>query len=104
MRGKTPADPVNRIMLVPHLFGLKGGEHPYWVDYDWGLALAEGAAYSGQEYSGTFEFVETAQYYAINHEVAPAEMALGCSDCHNGGLDFQALGYEGDPMTTGGRN
>jgi len=32
--------------------------------------------------------------------VTPAAKALGCLDCHgdNGCLDWQKLGYKGDPM------
>jgi len=32
--------------------------------------------------------------------VTPADKALGCLDCHgdNGRLDWQKLGYNGDPM------
>jgi hypothetical protein len=32
--------------------------------------------------------------------VVPAEKALNCLDCHgdNGRMDWQALGYSGDPM------
>jgi hypothetical protein len=104
MTGDQPADPVNKKLLVPHLFGTKSGPNPYWAAYDWALAIAEGAAYAGQEYSGSFEFVETYMYLQINHEVAPKEQALGCMDCHNGGIDFGALGYVGDPMTTGGQH
>ncbi|HCD12994.1 MAG TPA: cytochrome C, partial [Shewanella sp.] len=39
-------------------------------------------------------------WWRINHMVSPKSEALKCADCHNGGdrLDWQALGYEGDPM------
>ena len=42
-------------------------------------------------------------HMSIQHEVAPKSEALGCMDCHNGGIDFEALGYSGDPMSVGGR-
>jgi PGF-CTERM protein len=44
-------------------------------------------------------------YMALNHEVAPKEAALGCSDCHteDSRIDFVALGYEGDPVNAGPR-
>ena len=104
MVGNQPADAVNKILLVPHLFGTSAGENPYWAKYDWDLALAEGAAVAGQDYSGEYEFVDTVMYLKVSHEIAPKEMALSCNNCHNGGIDFTALGYEGDPMTNGGRD
>jgi hypothetical protein len=44
--------------------------------------------------------VDTVRYMSINHEVRPAEHALGCLDCHgpDGRLDWPALGYADDPM------
>jgi hypothetical protein len=101
MIGRQAADAVNQTMLVPHLFGMGPGENPYWAKYDWDLALAEGAAYAGQDYSGEYEFVDTVMYLSINHEIAPKEEARGCGDCHFGGIDFTTLGYDGDPMMGG---
>jgi len=60
-------------------------------------------AYAGLDYSGKFDWAETEMYMSINHEVAPASEALGCMECHNGGIDFKALGYSDDPMNAGGR-
>ncbi|NWG00904.1 MAG: hypothetical protein HXY19_08170 [Thermoanaerobaculaceae bacterium] len=47
-----------------------------------------------------YEWVETVRYMGISHEVVPARGALGCLDCHSpkGRLDWQALGYRGDPL------
>jgi hypothetical protein len=90
MVGNQVADTVNQQVLVPHLFGTKGGQNPYWGAYDWNLALQDGAAYTGQPYSGTYGFVDTVMYLSVNHEVAPKAMALGavgCTDCH--GVDGQ---------------
>lgn len=77
----------------------------FWVDFDWEKALKGGAEGSGLPYSGTYQFVKTASYFGLSHEVAPKEEALACNDCHGKGkrLDWKALGYQGDPMTTGGR-
>jgi octaheme c-type cytochrome (tetrathionate reductase family) len=77
----------------------------FWVDYNWEKALAGGAEGSGLPYSGKYQFVKTASYFSVSHEVAPKEEALQCNDCHSGGtrMDWKALGYEGDPMATGGR-
>jgi octaheme c-type cytochrome (tetrathionate reductase family) len=108
--GNQPADANNNTVLVPHLFGLAGGPNPYWVAYDWDLAIRDGAAATGQEYTGEYEFVDTISYWAVNHEIAPAEMALGmdgvsgCVDCHGGGqISWPGLGWSGDPMTGGTR-
>ena len=44
-------------------------------------------------------------YWPTTHMVQPKENALQCNDCHSpeGRLDWQALGYPGDPMEWGGR-
>ena len=107
MIGNQVADATNNTMLVPHLFGLKGGDNPYWAKYDWNLALQDGAAYTGQTYSGTFQFVDTVMYLTVNHEVAPREQAYGmdgaCGDCHGDGLiDWTELGWTADPALGGG--
>ncbi len=104
MVGNQPADTgvgTERI-LVPHLFGTAGGPTPYWPNYDWAAALQEGAAAAGQDFSGTYGFVETEMYLSVNHEVAPPEMAFGydndCSDCHfDDKIDWQAIYWTGDP-------
>ncbi|MBD3649473.1 MAG: cytochrome C, partial [Pseudomonadales bacterium] len=108
MIGNQPADANNNTIIVPHLFGTKGGPNPYWGTYDWNLALQEGAAYSGQTYTGDYEFVDTVMYLAVNHEVAPSEQALGmdgtCTDCHTADqIDWTALGWSGDPISGGTR-
>jgi len=105
---------------------------------------------SGMEYSGKYEFVETAMYWGLTHEVVPKEQALSCAECHasltkaphcgachqerpdvdfealvhkgvdfkvlaeqgrdvkaligkTNYIDYKALGYDGDPIETGGR-
>lgn len=112
MIGNQVADKNNNTMLVPHLFGLKGGPNPYWGKYDWDLALRDGAAYTGQTYSGEYEFVDTLMYLTVNHEVAPKEQALGrnnaCGDCHAAPqdgkylIDWPALGWTDDPLLFNG--
>jgi octaheme c-type cytochrome (tetrathionate reductase family) len=109
MVGNQPADANNNTVFVPHLFGLKGGENPYWAKYDWDLAIQDGAAYTGQTYSGDYEFVDTVLYLKVDHEVAPAQQAYGmdgnCNDCHNNpdGFDWTELGWTGDPIQGGTR-
>jgi octaheme c-type cytochrome (tetrathionate reductase family) len=110
MVGNQPADSVNNRIIVPHLFGLKGGANPYWVKYDWNLALQDGAAYTEIPYSGEYQFVPTVMYLTVNHEVAPKEQAYGytgtisCIDCHaRGQIDWTELGWTDDPFGTGTR-
>jgi octaheme c-type cytochrome (tetrathionate reductase family) len=103
MRGDQPADAVRHVLLPPHLFGEAAGPKPYWKEFDWAAALQEGAAAAGLAYSGEYEFVSTAMYMSANHGVAPADQALSCDSCHDGGIDFKALGYTGDPIEDGGR-
>ena len=98
MIGTQPADSVDCRLLVPHLFGTVPGENPYWISFDWGLAVEEGAAYAGQPYSGEFKFVNTVNYLSLNHEIAPKESALGCEDCHGKSAFWTQLGYDGDPF------
>jgi len=108
MIGNQAADANNNTMLVPHLFGTKGGPNPFWGKFDWDLALQDGAAYTGQTYTGAFEFVDTVMYMTVNHEIAPKEQALGmdsdCGDCHiEGQIDWTELGWSDDPVLGGTR-
>jgi len=108
MIGNQVTDAGNQTMLVPHLYGPKGGPNPFWAKYDWDLALQDGAAYTGQTYTGAFEFVDTEMYLTVNHEIAPKEQALGmdgtCVDCHTDGqIDWIGLGWSDDPVLGGTR-
>jgi len=87
----------------------------------------------GLPYSGRHAFVQTVSYSSVHHEVVPDHRALSCGDCHSveavqcrrchraargttlpdealarfpevrHRMDFDALGYEDDPATVGGR-
>jgi octaheme c-type cytochrome (tetrathionate reductase family) len=108
MVGNQPADAGNQTILVPHLFGSKGGPNPFWGKFDWDLALTDGATYAGQTYTGDYEFVDTVMYLTVNHEVAPKEQAFGmdgaCGDCHTvDAIDWQGLGWSDDPVSGGTR-
>ena len=111
MIGNQPVDPNTSTVLVPHLFGMAGGPNPYWGKYDWNLALMDGAAYTGQNYSGTYTFGATEMLLSVNHEVAPAENALGvgptpdnCMSCHHTDyIEWDELGWTGDPLDGGDR-
>jgi len=107
MIGNQPVDPVNKTVLVPHLFGKDNGPNPYWGGYDWTESLIDGAVYTGQEFSGTHVFEDTTMLLSVNHEIAPADDALGnygCIDCHGSRvIDWPALGWTGDPLMGGKR-
>jgi octaheme c-type cytochrome (tetrathionate reductase family) len=107
MTGNQPADSANKSVLVPNLFGNATTDpDAYWVSFDWSRALSSGSVYTGQPYSGAFEFVDTVMLLKVDHEVAPAEQAYGkdngCADCHFADqIDWTALGWTKDPATGG---
>ena len=111
MIGNQPVDTGNKTVLVPHLFGMAGGPNPYWGKFDWNLAMADGAAYTGQPYSGEYGFAATEMLLSVNHEVAPKEQALGygpfpdgCVDCHTTqDIEWDKLGWTDDPFNVGDR-
>lgn len=103
MRGKQIYDSKNNYLIVPKLFG-EGG---YWKTFDWNSASELGMSSINLPYSGEYAFIETEMYWPINHMVAPAKDALKCTDCHTKNeskrLDWEKLGYTGDPMSKSGR-
>jgi len=98
---KQPYDTVNNYLLQPKTVG-EGG---FWTEFDWDQALVLGSEVVGLDFSGEYDFAETEMYWPITHMVAPVEEVLQCNDCHgeNGRLDWEALGYPGDPINWGGR-
>jgi octaheme c-type cytochrome (tetrathionate reductase family) len=98
-RGDLPMDSTYKYLSIFQHY------KSFWVDFNWEKALLGGAEGSGLSYSGKYQFVKTASYFSVSHEVAPKEEALQCGECHTGGtrMDWKALGYKGDPMITGGR-
>lgn len=104
MKGKQIYDSQNNYLVVPKLFG-EGG---YWKTYDWNGAAELGMESVNLEYSGQYDFIETEMYWPINHMVAPADNSLSCTSCHGKKgkkrLDWEKLGYDTDPMKSGGRN
>jgi hypothetical protein len=118
MTGRQPGHVTGQFLIVPKLFGPGGfwAGIPSSTDYTaaavtalWEAALTAGAVGAGQIADGEavtstdFEWVYTEMYLNIDHEVAPADQALQCVDCHMGSdrLDWTALGYGSDPMTSG---
>lgn len=98
---KQPYDTINDYLLQP----ITAGENGYWTNFDWDLAFRLAEPITGVKYSGSYGFAETWMYWPTTHMVQPKEGALQCTDCHaeNGRLDWEALGYPGDPMEWGGR-
>jgi octaheme c-type cytochrome (tetrathionate reductase family) len=98
---KQPYDAVNNYLLAP----ITAGPDGFWTNFDWNNAFKLAEPVTGLQYSGEYGFAETWMYWPTTHMVQPKENALQCNDCHgaNGRLDWQALGYPGDPMEWGGR-
>ncbi len=96
-----PYDSVNDYLLQP----ITAGDNGYWTNFDWDNAFRLAEPITGVKYSGSYGFAETWMYWPTTHMVQPKENALQCADCHaeNGRLDWEALGYPGDPMEWGGR-
>ena len=101
-RALQPYDVINEYLLIPKTVG-EGG---YWTDFDWDQAFRLNEPNSGLEYSGEYGFAPTDMYWPQTHMVQPKENALQCTDCHsrNGRMDWEALGYYGDPLRWGNRN
>lgn len=98
---RQPYDSVNNILLQP----LTAREDGFWTTFDWPSALQLGADITGLEFSGQYDFAETWMYWPVTHTVRPAKDALTCDQCHGpeGRMDWEALGYYGDPINWGGR-
>ncbi|MDD3559463.1 MAG: tetrathionate reductase family octaheme c-type cytochrome [Melioribacteraceae bacterium] len=103
MKGKQPYDPVNKYLIIPHLFGKEG----YWKTYDWVSASEIGMEQAGLDFSGEVDFIVTEMYWPLNHMIAPANEAVKCTECHGSKeikrMNFEELGYKGDPIKTGSR-
>jgi octaheme c-type cytochrome (tetrathionate reductase family) len=98
---RQPYDKVFSYLLQPRTAGPGG----FWTTFDWPSALALGAQDTNLQFSGQYGFTETWMYWQTSHMVQPAAQALQCEACHGeqGRLDWQALGYPGDPIQWGGR-
>ena len=81
MRGKQPYDTEYNTLLQPKVVGPKGSG-AFWSDFNWEKSLKAGTDYINQPFSGKFDFVETEMYWPLNHQVAPADQSLKCTDCH----------------------
>ena len=90
-------------LIQPKTFG-EGG---YWTEFNWDKAARLGSEVVGLPYSGQYDFTHTAMFWPLTHMIAPKGNALQCFDCHSkdgkARMDWKTLGYQGDPMKTGGR-
>ena len=95
-------DTEYKTLLVPQTVG----EGAYWDDFDWDQAVRMGSEASGLPYSGSYGFANTVMYWPLSHMVQTADNALQCRDCHApaGRMDWEALGYPGDPAEWGSRD
>lgn len=83
-RGRQAYDPVNQLLIVPHLFPFNQDDTTaYWKGFNWEKAFEVGMKTAHLPYSGQYEWVETVMYWPITHMVAPAEEALQCNECHS---------------------
>lgn len=101
-RGKQLYDKKHLYLLTPRTWGPGG----YWSEFDWDKAARLGSETTGLAYSGEYGFAETEMYWPLSHMVQEKEKALECIDCHGPGgvMDWQALGYDGDPAFRGNRH
>jgi len=80
-RGKQIFDPVNKMLITPHVYG--HDSTAYKVGLDWNLSAKTGMEYAGLPYSGKYSFISTEAYWPLNHMVSPVKDALKCIDCHS---------------------
>ena len=78
-----PYDPGTKLIIQPHLYSDKKGDGAYWKDFNWDDACRVGMERIGLPYSGSYTFIKTKMYWPINHQVAPKDKALQCTDCHS---------------------
>ena len=80
MVGKQPYDPVNKTLVVNHVYGKD--DTAFWGNWDYEKSIKFGMEYAGLPYSGQFDFIETRMNWFITHMVAPKEKAVQCQECH----------------------
>jgi octaheme c-type cytochrome (tetrathionate reductase family) len=81
------------------------GEGGYWKEFNWKKAIELGTEVNGLSFSGKYGFAKSTMHWPLSHMVSPKSESLGCNDCHseNGRMNWQALGYSGDPIAIGSR-
>jgi len=88
-RGRQIYDPINKTLIVPHLYG--NDSTSYWKNFDWNKAGKTGMQSVDLPYSGQFAFVRTEMFWPLNHMVAPREQSLKCIDCHSSNSRLKGL-------------
>jgi len=98
-RARQPYDVDLEYLLQP----VTSGEGGFWREFDWDAAFRLGEEVTGLAYSGNYGFTPTEMFWPTTHMVATKEQALQCQACHaeNGRMDWEALGYDGDPIKQG---
>jgi octaheme c-type cytochrome (tetrathionate reductase family) len=98
---KQPYDVKNNYLLQP----ITSGKDGFWTNFDWNNSFKLAEERMGLPYSGEYDFTTTYMYWPTTHMVQSADQALQCDACHgeSGRLDWEALGYAGDPIEWGGR-
>jgi len=98
-RAKQPYDTGYNYLLQP----VTSGEGGFWKEFKWDQAFRLGEGITGMPYSGGYDFTDTTMFWPSTHMVATKDKALQCQACHseNGRMDWQALGYDGDPILQG---
>ncbi len=101
-RAKQPYDTEYNYLLQP----VTSGEGGFWKEFKWDQAFRLGEEINGRPYSGHYDFAETTMFWPSTHMVATKDRALQCQACHseNGRMDWDALGYDGDPILQGSVN
>lgn len=101
-RAKQPYDVEYEYLLQP----VTSGEGGFWKAFDWDAAFRLGEGVTGLPYSGKYGFAATDMFWPSTHMVASKERALQCQACHseNGRMDWEALGFDGDPIKQGSIN
>ncbi len=101
-RAKQPYDVELEYLLQP----VTSGEGGYWKEFDWDAAFRLGEEVTGLPYSGNYGFAATEMFWPSTHMVATKDKALQCQACHseNGRMEWQALGYDGDPIKQGSQS
>lgn len=82
-RGKQIFDPINKTLIVPHIYDHSHDSTAYGDGLNWDISAKAGMEVAGLPYSGQYSFVNTEMYWPLNHMVSPSSEALKCIDCHS---------------------
>ena len=80
-RGKQIFDPVNKMLIVPHIYGHDSTAYHHGLD--WNTSAEAGMKEAGLPYSGKYTFIKTEMYWPLNHMISPVGQSLKCIDCHS---------------------